>query len=966
MNFAGSSPSPPTGLALRALLAPCYNLLFEHPASTVKRKNRKNLQPAPADVTVSNQARETQETPQPQKPDLPEPLPDPPQLPPVVDAHATEQNGATVFSIHGVLTMLQRSKPIVKIGAILAGAVVLAGIVNATLMYDDLYLVRFFRLSIDKSGLGHTLYTIFFNLDLGPNQYRLYGLSRILHLFLWSVFGSHAWGYAAFISLGQVASAWGIYILLRRFRADRIQSAAVAFVWAFSLFANTTCFHHYSYLILPYQLTIGCALALQKQHDAPSARLWRTVAGVLAVGIAWTGEAHLIASMAVLAIVVVRTPSSRPVRERWIDAAIPLITIPAAVLLHRLAWSALAGTANQPRYIFALPSQHEFYERTIVFLNSLFKGVAEQIQPVVAFAGPWFWVVGLLIGGATVWFTWFHPNRWLRSSWSTPKERDLGVSILAPLVLLLLLSFVIQWALAVFSGQVYLVFPRRYGYIPNTLATMAVVAFLAEPWIRRKAGILPVLAACIVIVWPWIALQAVCLPVIRAQDGRVWAAARSAMAGETDPCFLFVNAWNHPDMPGFQLGAGTPGLRGDFPAVFESPLMGYWWESQYVISVLGARYTGYRSVSEGGAVRLFGNGLLMEESTTVPKDSLIVLTDLGLHRPGPEAGVSRVTTLSHWDQFEASVAAHPVQIEQGWDSLLDFFPEGQSTIDLGQQSDPLSGMFADKHFSDPFHGTGLVANYGLESGQDGIFPAPSKPRTEPLAYLLSNRHGSFTYRVDFSDPSPKWVILDFLEVFQHSSGQRLMKVEAALDSEWFLVGTIDVFAEAQRTPLQVRIPVEGVESFRVRLTKTPGSPDIPFLNGIRVLPITTALPHRAPLDVNFYPPSIAINGPKSGDTVSGTVIVSGWALDNALGIGTPISRVRILVDGVVAGDATYGLKRPDVCAVFPQRPGCPNVGFSYAWNTASLKPGPHQITVAATDTDPTPHTQTTTWSVIVH
>jgi hypothetical protein len=178
---------------------------------------------------------------------------------------------------------------------------------------------------------------------------------------------------------------------------------------------------------------------------------------------------------------------------------------------------------------------------------------------------------------------------------------------------------------------------------------MAVVACLAEPGMRRKAGILPVVAACMVVVWPWIGLQAVCLPVIRAQDGRVWAAARSAMAGKTDPCFLFVNAWNHPDLPGFQLGAGTPGLRGPgFPTIFESPLMEYWWESQYVKSVLGARYAGYRSIPDGGMVRLFGNGLFTEASTAIPKDSVIVLTDLGLHPPNPDTGVSRVTIFSRW------------------------------------------------------------------------------------------------------------------------------------------------------------------------------------------------------------------------------------------------------------------------------------------------------------------------------
>src|SRR5437016_2037167 len=142
---------------------------------------------------------------------------------------------ATLESSQGIPVLLGLSKLSVRIAVLLSAVIILVGIVNATLMYDYLYLVKFFRVSLDQSGLLHTLNTLFFNLDLGPNQYRLYGLSRVIHMVLWSIFGSNAWGYAAFICIGQVASAWGIYVLLRRFRADPIQSAVVTFAWAFSL-----------------------------------------------------------------------------------------------------------------------------------------------------------------------------------------------------------------------------------------------------------------------------------------------------------------------------------------------------------------------------------------------------------------------------------------------------------------------------------------------------------------------------------------------------------------------------------------------------------------------------------------------------------------------------------------------------------------------------------------------------------
>jgi sugar lactone lactonase YvrE len=104
----------------------------------------------------------------------------------------------------------------------------------------------------------------------------------------------------------------------------------------------------------------------------------------------------------------------------------------------------------------------------------------------------------------------------------------------------------------------------------------------------------------------------------------------------------------------------------------------------------------------------------------------------------------------------------------------------------------------------------------------------------------------------------------------------------------------------------------------------------------------------------IIPPTVFIDTPLGGATVSGTVTVSGWAIDNANSIGTAISSVQVKVDGKLVGTATYGIPRPDVCNVMPGRPGCPNVGYTYQLNTAALGPGVHTITVSATDTDGTP------------
>jgi len=68
-------------------------------------------------------------------------------------------------------------------------------------------------------------------------------------------------------------------------------------------------------------------------------------------------------------------------------------------------------------------------------------------------------------------------------------------------------------------------------------------------------------------------------------------------------------------------------------------------------------------------------------------------------------------------------------------------------------------------------------------------------------------------------------------------------------------------------------------------------------------------------------------------------------------VGTAISRVQVKVDGTAVGTATYGSSRPDVCAAYPGRPGCPNVGYSFSLDTSTLSVGSHTITVTATDSD---------------
>jgi hypothetical protein len=66
-----------------------------------------------------------------------------------------------------------------------------------------------------------------------------------------------------------------------------------------------------------------------------------------------------------------------------------------------------------------------------------------------------------------------------------------------------------------------------------------------------------------------------------------------------------------------------------------------------------------------------------------------------------------------------------------------------------------------------------------------------------------------------------------------------------------------------------------------------------------------------------------------------------------------ITAVNVSIDGATAGSAAYGSSRTGVC-VSGTGPGCPNVGWQYPLNTASLLNGQHTFRIDAVTNDPTP------------
>ena len=112
-------------------------------------------------------------------------------------------------------------------------------------------------------------------------------------------------------------------------------------------------------------------------------------------------------------------------------------------------------------------------------------------------------------------------------------------------------------------------------------------------------------------------------------------------------------------------------------------------------------------------------------------------------------------------------------------------------------------------------------------------------------------------------------------------------------------------------------------------------------------------------------PSMDMTAPAAGATVSGTATLTGWALDNATRSENVITSVEVFVDGASKGYATLN-QSSTICNTYPNRPGCPNVGWVFYWATGPYSNGTHTLRVVATDYDNPPHTTELTRTVTVN
>ncbi len=86
----------------------------------------------------------------------------------------------------------------------------------------------------------------------------------------------------------------------------------------------------------------------------------------------------------------------------------------------------------------------------------------------------------------------------------------------------------------------------------------------------------------------------------------------------------------------------------------------------------------------------------------------------------------------------------------------------------------------------------------------------------------------------------------------------------------------------------------------------------------------------------------SIDAPANNSIIKGDTVVRGWALDSS-----GVSKIEVLVDGKIIGQAQYGSPRPDVLKAYPDYQNA-NSGYQYILNTLNLTNGTHSLTVRGT------------------
>ncbi|MGB4246406.1 MAG: glycosyltransferase family 39 protein [Pseudohongiellaceae bacterium] len=86
-----------------------------------------------------------------------------------------------------------------------------------------------------------------------------------------------------------------------------------------------------------------------------------------------------------------------------------------------------------------------------------------------------------------------------------------------------------------------------------------------------------------------------------------------------------------------------------------------------------------------------------------------------------------------------------------------------------------------------------------------------------------------------------------------------------------------------------------------------------------------------------------VDQPAEGATVEDVLTISGWIINEGLGVGT----IEVLIDGTPMGMANYGTSRPDVVTAMQvvSDPNAPKLGFEFSIASSAITPGKVELSL---------------------
>ena len=187
------------------------------------------------------------------------------------------------------------------------------------------------------------------------------------------------------------------------------------------------------------------------------------------------------------------------------------------------------------------------------------------------------------------------------------------------------------------------------------------------------------------------------------------------------------------------------------------------------------------------------------------------------------------------------------------------------------------------------------------------------------------------------------------------NGLRITSVDTLIDGITFGPTTYNISRTdicTTLTPAPTNCPGIG---FQVNINTRTGTP--PLQDGDHVLQIRVTdqsgriiiLPGSTVAfkvkNGPYQPPIGEITSPKSGDKLSATAQLSGYAYAPT---GT-IRSVIVIYDNLFADFARYGVASPGACANLTNVAACPNIGWTFDLDTHRLTNGDHIVTVQIAD-----------------